>query len=175
MSEGVSGTFEALSLMSAAVRGDVPPDYSGYRDPWIQHQVCEILIPRMGQRRDHSLEEAFKIYRWVRDNVEYFDHLPSEQVVQDARRTIELGTGDCVSQSVLLATLLAAASYQVQFAVQMPSIEEGYSHVYVDLIFEDQIISLDPIADGKDGRNWGEPGWSQGLPDGGFETSYLIF
>lgn len=172
LSEGPQGTFEALSLMRAAVRGEAPPDYSGYQDAWIKKFVSDLLA---GRAKPGTIEAIYVIFFFVRDQIEYFDHPNEEQVVQDARRTIELGHGDCVSQSVLLATLLAAAGIKSQFVVQMPSIEEGYSHVYVEALLNGQAISLDPIADAKQGRPLGSPGWSQLIPDGGMETSIPLF
>lgn len=159
--------------MRSAVRGEGAPDYSGYRDPWIKEFVNRILQNAHAKRG--SIDGAYAIFYFVRDIIDYFDHPASEQVVQDARRTIEIGHGDCVSQSVLLATLLTAAGYCSRFAVQMSSISDGYNHVYIDLIYDDQIIALDPIADSKEGRPLGSPGWSQLIPDGGFETTFMVF
>ena len=96
------------------------------------------------------------------------------QVVKDCRRTLESGSGDCVSKSVCLATLLATCGIESRFVAQATD-GENYDHVYLQARLDGQWVSLDPTADGKGGRPLGDVGWAQVLPEGATETTYPIF
>jgi len=164
--EGVGGTFQALDAMARAVRGEISPDFSGYRDA---HNAAAAL----GIGRE-SINPAVALFRYVRDQIAYVDHPMSVQVVKDCQRTLESGEGDCVSKSVCLATLLASLGIEPRFVAQARD-GANYDHVYVEAYLSGQWVALDPTADGKDGRPLGDVGWSQQLPSGGIETSYPIF
>ena len=165
LAPGTSGTFQALDAMRSAVRGEVPPDYSGCRDPEIKQAAISIV----GKDRGADRNEIATLFDFVAHRIHYLDHPPQMQIVQDAKRTIEIGSGDCVSKSVLLATLLASLGYQPYFIAQYISDDEGYGHVYVALDMNGETLRLDPVASDS------PMGWSQKLQDGGFETSYPIF
>lgn len=166
LSEGVNGTFQTLAVMSQCVRGEVAPDFSGFNDDWVRRFALSLVTGCKGE--PHC--EFERVFNFVTRNIKYTPHPIDQQIVQDARRTIEIGSGDCVSMSVLLATLLASLGYWVQFIAQYYDDATMYSHVYVMTADENQTeIRLDPVA--KDQAL----GWSQPLPDGGFETAYEIF
>lgn len=157
LADGCAGTYQALDAMAQAVRGEIPPDYSGLNDPYIIN-----FAQKLGSVR--------AMFDYAAHRVAYIHHPPHAQVVQDARRTIEIGSGDCVSKSVLLASLLASQGYQPYFIAQYPSDNTGFSHVYVAMIDEQgQELRLDPVASDK------PMGWSQSLPMGGFELEWHIF
>jgi transglutaminase-like putative cysteine protease len=167
LAEGADGTFQSLDAMAAAVRGEIPPDFSGYQDEANRRAVEQIVSRVAGQDARGEIDACF---RFVRDHLTYRNHPLNQQRVQDCQRTLQLGSGDCVSKSVCLATLLACLGYEVRFVAQCPD-GQDYSHVYVEAR-DDQTgewIALDPVAED-------EPmGWFQRLPDGGFETTWPIF
>lgn len=174
LADGVLGTLQSLEGMAQAVRGEIEPDYSGYRDPFNVRAAWEI---RRGQKTNLRSEESLAaLFRFVRDSICYLDHPPNKQRVQDCKRTLLIGTGDCVSKSVCLSTLAAACGIKTRFVSQCLN-GKDFVHVYVEA-WEPRtraIIALDPTADGQEGRAFGEMGWRQSIPDGGFETPYDIF
>lgn len=170
--DGADGTFQALALMAAAVRGECPPDYSGYRDPFNRAAAARIIS---AYGNGYSAEAAISaLFAFCRDAIAYLDHPWNVQQVQDARRTLERMTGDCVSKSVCLSTLLASQNIHSRFVAQAPSGNE-YNHVYVEALTDQGWIGLDPVASGTMGRPFGDIGWRQALPDYGFESTAEIF
>ncbi|MBO0719207.1 MAG: transglutaminase domain-containing protein [Blastocatellia bacterium] len=172
LSEGTQGTLQTLGAMRDAVTIGLPPEYVSYKDG--SNAVAAARITSYSpDTSKHQLAAA--IYQFARDQVSYIDHPWNMQVVQDAKRTLQLRTGDCVSKSVLVSTLLASLGIKSRFVAQATTIE-GFDHVYVEAQLEDgSWLALDPTADGKDGRPAGHVGWSQRLADGGFEMAYEIF
>jgi len=166
LADGSAGTFQTLDAMARAVRGEIPPDYSGVEDEFnisAAHRICA-LSPDHNQRAQIAALFDFCVHK-----INYLEHPINQQVCQDARRTIEIGSGDCVSKSVLLATLLACLGYQSQFVAQCLD-GDDYSHVYCEVLLSDGTwLALDPVASDK------PMGWRQPKLDGGFETSWPIF
>lgn len=163
------GTYDSLRLMASAVRGEIEPDYSGYQDEF-NYRAANQIISGSGAKTQEGLIAA--LFRFVRDRIVYVDHPMNMQVVQDAKRTLQLGIGDCVSKSVLLSTLLVTQGIESRFVAQHPSHESGFSHVYVELNDEQ---ALDSICDGKEARPFFEVGDRNKLPDEGFELSWSVF
>ena len=163
---GIQGTFQTLDAMAQATRGEILPDFSGYKDLYNAQTAGAIA------RGSVSVPAA--LFAFVRDSIQYVDHPWNMQVVKDCRRTLESGSGDCVSKSVCLATLLATCGIESRFVAQATD-GENYDHVYLQGRLDNQWVSLDPTADGKNGRPFGDVGWSQPLPDGAIETPYTIF
>lgn len=164
--EGDDGTRQTLEAMARAVRGQIPPDFSGYLDPTIR-ATATILTYNVA-------DPIAALFRFVRDDISYLEHPPDMQVVQDARRTIAMRRGDCVSKSVCLATLLACRSYISRFIAQDED-GQGFGHVYVEVKDGFGWLALDPVADGLFGRPLGDVGWRNDLPASGFELYQSIF
>jgi transglutaminase-like putative cysteine protease len=166
---GTSGTLQTLGAMREAVTIGLPPEYVSYRDGSNQRAALTITA--------HAPADVITaLYEFARDRISYIDHPWNMQVVQDAKRTLEKETGDCVSKSVLLSTLLASLGINSRFVAQA-STPDGFDHVYVEAEAggAGNWIALDPTADGRDGRPRGDVGWTQRLADGGFEMAYSIF
>lgn len=166
LSPGTDGTFQTLAAMAKCVRGEISPDFCGYEKPAIVNLASTLI-----QDCKDSQQEIKALFNYAANQIRYEAHPIDQQIVQDACQTIRLKTGDCVSKSVLLATLLASLDYDVRFVAQYYDDKQLYSHVYVEA-FDKQLmnwIPLDPVADDK------PMGWTQSLPDGGFETPYDIF
>jgi hypothetical protein len=164
LADGNGGTFQTLGAMRDAVLGRIPPDFSGYKDSFVcraAHQICQ-------SNGCSSRGQIAALFDFVTHQIRYEAHPIDQQTLQDARRTIEIGSGDCVSKSVLLATLLACFGHRPYFIAQWTD-GESASHVYVGLNFNGEELRLDPVAED-------EPmGWSQDLLDGGFEYKQEIF
>jgi len=162
--DGVEGTFRSLDAMAECVRGEIPPDYSGYLDPKIRD-----FADRLTLRAQSDREEIAALYDFVAHRLAYIEHPPNEQVIQDGLRTIQIGSGDCVSKSVLLATLLLARGIPARFVAQYTGDVDQYSHVYVEAQTRaGEWLALDPVASDK------PMGWTQPLPADGFETTWKI-
>jgi hypothetical protein len=164
LADGDSGTFQTLEAMKDAVLGRIGPDYSGYRDSFVcraAHSIC-------AKSGCSGQAQIAALFDFVARQIKYEAHPIDQQVLQDARRTIEIGSGDCVSKSVLLATLLACFGHKPFFIAQWVD-GVSASHVYVGLNLNGEELRLDPVAED-------EPmGWSQPLLDGGFERAWRIF
>lgn len=163
--DGDGATFITLDAMKDAVLGRVGPDYSGYQDSF----VCRVAADICAQTPGYSNRaRVAALFNYVAHKITYEPHPLNQQTLQDARRTIEIGSGDCVSLSVLLATLLACLGHRPYFIAQWLDGEEA-SHVYVGLRLDGEELRLDPVASDK------SMGWSQPTLDGGFEIQWSIF
>jgi transglutaminase-like putative cysteine protease len=165
LSDGAEGAFESLEWMARAVRGEMPPDYSGYQDEFNRRAAKKIVGSVSGWDQRSVIAALFD---FVAHRIKYQPHPFNQQTVQDAKRTIQIGEGDCVSKSVLLATLLASLGYSSRFVAQSENCLD-YSHVYVEVWLDGDWLGLDPVAAD-------EPmGWRQRMPNGGCETTWEIF
>jgi len=164
--DGDAGTFQTLDAMRDAVLGRIPPDYSGFNDPFNIRAARSICADASNQSERAQIAALFD---WVINNITYEPHPINQQTLQDARRTLELKRGDCVSLSVLLATLLACCGLPSRFVAQWVD-GESASHVYVEVFMSrGELLALDAVA--KD-----QPmGWRQKTLDGGFELPWEIF
>jgi hypothetical protein len=164
--DGDAGTFQTLDAMKDAVLGLIGPDYSGFQDPF-NIEAARQIVTSASSQDDRATIAA--LFNWVIANITYEPHPINQQTLQDARRTLELKRGDCVSLSVLLATLLASLFYEPRFVAQWVD-GQSASHVYVETLLDDgQWLALDAVA--KD-----QPiGWRQQTLDGGFEVAWEIF
>jgi transglutaminase-like putative cysteine protease len=163
LADGDQGTFQTLDAMADAVMGLLGPDYSGYTDPTISNAAHQIA--GSGQ---NSLDQIAALFDYASHKIRYVEHPFNTQVVQDAKRTMAIGSGDCVSLSVLLATLLASLGYKPRFVAQWVDGREA-SHVYVEVFVNGQWLALDAVASDK------PMGWRQNTMDGGFELPWEIF
>lgn len=163
--DGDGATFVTLDAMRDAVSGRIPPDFSGYQDEFnirAAHGICA-QTPGHNQRA-----QIAALFDYVAHKIRYEPHPINEQTLQDCRRTIELGSGDCVSLSVCLATLLACLGHRPYFIAQWLD-GESASHVYVGIRLDGEELRLDPVASDQ------PMGWSQETLDGGFECAWEIF
>jgi transglutaminase-like putative cysteine protease len=167
--DGPQGTYQSLSAMAQAVRGQIPPDFSGYLDPYNKQKAYVIT------QGSTNVEFNISALLWfVRDQISYVDHPWNMQVIKDCKRTLQSRTGDCVSKSVCLATLLACQNIVSRFVAQAPD-GESFSHVYVEALCLGIWVSLDPTGEGLNGRPLFDVGDYQRLPDGAIETTQVIF
>lgn len=160
---GSLGTFQSLDAMRAAVLGHMPPDFSGYRDGYNKSAADAICA----HGPDTRPAQMAALFDFVARSLVYTPHPFNQQTIQDCRRTLEIGEGDCVSKSVCLATLLACLGIRPRFVAQCDGAE--FTHVYVEALGHGGWLALDPVAADQ------PAGWTQPLNDGGFETTWEIF
>lgn len=167
LENGSEGTYQTLDAMAACVRGECPPDFSGCHDEWIRRKAEDLVRNVPGQNAEGEVRALFN---FVKDKITYRKHPINQQRLQDCRRTLDAGSGDCVSKSVCLATLLAALGYEPRFVAQCPNDEDDeYTHVYVEVLMPSGWLPLDPVAERQ------PMGWTQPLSDTGHETIQIIF
>lgn len=164
LASGAPGIFQSLDAMVAATLGRIPPDFSGFDDPHIKRAAMDVCA---GTVANDGAAQIAALFDYVARGLEYKLHPPNQQTLQDCRRTLEIGAGDCVSKSVCLATMLAALGHTTRFVAQCDGQE--FMHVYVEVLTPGGWLALDPVASDQ------PMGWSQPLPDGGFETTWEIF
>lgn len=170
--DGDGATFMTLDAMVDAVHGRIGPDYSGFQDQSNIKTANRIVAGAQGRDSKATIGALFN---WVIQNITYEPHPINQQTLQDARRTLELRKGDCVSLSVLLATLLASLGYRPRFVAQWVNGEEA-SHVYVEVLIPGEVLTLDGEWLALDAVAKDQPmGWRQPTLDGGFECQWEIF
>lgn len=156
-----NGIYQSLEAMAACVRGEIAPDHAGFDNSKVCQKLQDILLT------DWSNSPEMAVFNFCQDQIVFVLHPSEMQIVQDALVTIEQGSGDCVSKSVLLATLLTAACVPVWFVSQNVDGHE-FSHVYCEAVIDGQVMALDASANYP-------AGWRQPLQPTGFETTWLIF
>ncbi len=153
--DGIRGTQRTLAVMAAAVRGELPPNYSGFRDEHIRQTAIDTCV---GVRGHDVLGEITALFFFVRDHIAYrFDPIDTERV-QDAATTLALQSGDCDDKCVLLATLLASMGHLPRFIAQSQD-GPSFDHVYVEVARGGEWLALDPTADGTPGIQLAPIGW----------------
>jgi hypothetical protein len=166
--DGIPGTIRTLAAMAAAVRGDVGPDYCGYRSEQIRRAAIRIC---MGIRGHDSQGELGALFEFVRDQVRYRADPWDTERVQDPCQTLLLESGDCDDKCVLLAALVASLGYLPRFVVQSQD-RQFFDHVYLEVERSGQWVALDPTADGQSGLELATVGWRNPT---GCEWIYQIF
>lgn len=154
-----AATRQTLEAMAQAVRGEIGPDFAGWRDERIRRKALELVA---GVQPGFQ-GEVERLFAFTRDAIPYRRDQVDVQRVQAPLQTIELQSGKCVDKVVLLAALLGSLGYLSRFVVQKVTPDEDWTHVYLEA-FDDKAgrwIALDPTGDGHDGRPLAAPGWKQ--------------
>jgi hypothetical protein len=153
--DGIPGTIRTLAAMAAAVRGDVGPDYCGYRAEVVRRAAIRICMGIWGH---DSQGELGALFEFVRDQVRYRADPWDTERVQDPCQTLLLASGDCDDKCVLLAALVASLGYLPRFVVQSQD-RQFFDHVYLEVERSGQWVALDPTADGQSGLELASVGW----------------
>lgn len=110
--------------------------------------------------------EARAIYHFIKSHVRYTGDVgpvkmghdgPTEAVdlYQSARRTLEIGGGDCDDQAILAATLLALNGMSAKLRITKPRKDAEWSHIYVTTgLPKLRPTSWLPIDTTLPGSNW---------------------
>lgn len=120
----------------------------------------------------YRYELARAAFRWVVDNIDYrydHEHINDHVTVADPMNTefvmapkhlVTIGQGDCDDMSTILASLLGAMGFSVQFKV-IAHKSRHYSHVYLEGLVpnadgQEVWMPMDPVL-GYDGWGWEKP------------------
>jgi transglutaminase-like putative cysteine protease len=130
---GVAGTRQALAEMAAFVQRDST-------DLGLRNFALQIVDSAAG----HDFQgEMQRLFAYVRDRITYRRAPVGTQLVADARRTLQMGVGDCAMKSVLLATLLATIGHPSQFVI-LSFDGDDYQHVFIEALVSGHWVALDP-------------------------------
>ncbi len=84
------------------------------------------------------------LHSWVRDHIKYLPDVRDVETVQTPDYTLELGSGDCDDQSVLMASLVESVGFQSRFlAVAVRN--GGFSHVSSQVKLGTRWLNLETI------------------------------
>jgi len=131
----------------------------GKGDPIVREKAVSITknIPKdprtnLPNRRNYQ-QIADAVYMWMKKNIEYINDPDGIEWLQTAKKTIELGYGDCDDQSVLAAALLSSIGVPTRFKVVKanPDRRNAYSHVYLQYHDKDRWKGFDPTLHTKAG------------------------
>ncbi len=97
--------------------------------------------------------ELTALQHFVRDKIRYVRDPRDAEMVQDAQRTLIIGSGDCDDKSVLLASLLLSIGFPSIRFVALGFKGGMYSHVLPEVKLGTRWIPAETIVPGK------EVGW----------------
>jgi hypothetical protein len=106
-------------------------------------ELANSIISRAPSNDD--MAEVKAIYNWVRDNIRSRKHPLNAQWVQDTIRTFaQYKSGDCTSQTVILASLLGAVGYVSRFITcGFDYGTDEFDHVYDQVMVNGNWLDLD--------------------------------
>lgn len=109
--------------------------------------------------RSHDyLEEIKRIFDWVQKNIRYVRDIVGVETIQIPLVTLSprysdigIGAGDCDDQVLLLASMLLSIGVRNIYArvVTYNVTDKEYKHIYLVLVYNGKVYSLDPIAKDK--------------------------
>lgn len=143
LSAGARGIRETLQLMADhAIQGaESAPIWSlsrklvgGYKCP-VHDQVCQADI----------------YLRWIHENISWVPDIGTAETVAAPWRTLEVKAGDCDDLSSLLASMAVSVGIPARFKAiaANPDHPNEFTHVYVEMLLEDEWIPADPSVAGK--------------------------
>jgi len=110
----------------------------GKKDPLIRYAAARII--QKCPARDWGCEVK-ALFDFVQRNIRYTRDVEGMDTYQRARRTLQLGAGDCDDMTILLGALLQTVGYPIKLkAVSVTG--EGYEHIY-------PLVGLPPREPGR--------------------------
>lgn len=132
--DGREGTYATLRFMRTIVNRDS-------NDPYIR-KTAESIVK--GCRGHDFLCEVKALFEFVRDRITYRRDPLTSEYVQDTRRTLESGVGDCDCKVVALCSLLQSLGHRTRFVV-IGHDRDKLSHVYCEVLTKQHgWLPLDP-------------------------------
>jgi len=144
---GDDGIAATLSLMARIARA-----YS--KLPQFYILAREIANSAGVEGKDYA-GEAEALHEFVREHVVYRRDIEGVESVQTPDRTLELASGDCDDQAVLVATLARALGFPARF-VAAGFNGSDLEHVWAELKIGESWYALDTTE--PNGMGWRAPG-----------------
>lgn len=104
--------------------------------------------------------EAKAVYDYVKKHVRYTGDIgpirhsdgsvEGVDLYQSARRTLEMGGGDCDDQAIVIATLLALNGHIAKLRVVRQKRDPDWSHIYTGSVIAGKFYALDTTLPGDD-------------------------
>lgn len=126
LAEGDQGTEDTVREMVRLIE-------EGSRDPDI-NALAIAIVRRAGVRQFDFEGERRALYRWMRQSIRFFKDIDGKETLKSAKRTVELGGGDCDCQTILICALLKTIGHRTRIVTisshaQAPKI---FSHVFAE-------------------------------------------
>lgn len=136
---GKQGTEQTLAEMAKIVRRDSI-------DPGLVALSRKIVS---GVAPHDERGEVQAVYDYVKRAIRYVQDPADTEWVQDTRRSLDFGAGDCDDKATALASLLGAIGYLCRFAVCSYEADPlaQYDHVWVQAPINGQYVDLDASED----------------------------
>lgn len=99
-----------------------------------------------GVRPKDVFGEIVALFDWVKKNVRYTRDIFRVELLHSARRMLQLRAGDCDDMTILLSALLESTGHPVRLVIigRDPKRKKAFSHIYLETLYRDQWIPLDP-------------------------------
>ena len=154
----LKGTFGLIllivlltALMPIALAHDLPSwDLSDYIRPYEQEVLKLVESIGLKPLLSHPLENARIAYYWISENIRYMydkQRWGSDEYWQLPSTTINLGTGDCEDQAILLASLLRALKLpRENVRIVIGPTSHGNYHAWIEIKLPLPIYGLEAAA-----------------------------
>lgn len=142
---GEAGSLQTLAVMAEAVRRSVgmENDRRYNVDLGLRDFALEIVE---GVRGHQDVELVDTLFYYTRDRIKYRKDPYGFEKIQDSRRTIASGIGDCGDKTVLLAVLASLLGYQSRFIV-LSYKPPAFQHVYIEVNVKGKWRIYDPTPE----------------------------
>lgn len=133
---------------------------AGKKDPFVHQVVAEILTRKttdgLWAVPEKNWEaEVVAIFDWMRNNVRYTRDVTGYDTYRAAKRTLQLGIGDCDDYTATMGAVLQAVGYPLRITVVGVDSKEP-NHVYLRVGLPPQKPTRWPALDASVAR---PPGW----------------
>lgn len=143
--EGHDGTAQTIhAMIEESVRGSVDFAIIDLARKIIQHF-------KVDPRDSNAIASA--MFWFVKKNIQFIRDPLYAEMVQSARRTLELKCGDCDDQSTLFASLCMAVGCEVRFATIAIFNTYDFNHVFAEVDVKGDWVAYDTVA------KQSVPGW----------------
>lgn len=113
-----------------------------YRASPLVRMTAQTLVRECPSR--DAICQVKTLHAWVRDHIKYLADVRDVETIQTPEYTLNMGSGDCDDQSVLMASLLESLGYQTRF-VAIGVRGGGFSHVSSQVKLGTRWLNLETI------------------------------
>jgi len=136
--KGYAGT-----LVTARYIADLIKD--GAKDFCVRQTAINIFR-LYGVHPKNYFGEMAALFAWIKNNIRYTRDIFKVELLHTARRMLQWRAGDCDDMTILLGAMLEATGHPVRLALvgRNPKRKKLFSHIYLETLYKDCWIPLDP-------------------------------